>query len=195
MHTTSPAPYFFGYGSLVNTATHAYGDPQPARLKGWRRRWIQTGLREAAFLTAIPCPNSEIDGLIAAVPGANWAALDEREWAYDRLPASDAVSHGLAHPADISVYAVPMDRRATGPEKHPILLSYLDVVVQGYLDVFGRTGVEAFFATTDGWDIEVLNDRKAPRYPRAQPLCDALQALTDQHMQSIGVRVVQSETH
>ena len=121
--------------------------------------------------------------------------LFRSEWAYDRLPASDAVSHGLAHPADISVYAVPMDRRATGPEKHPILLSYLDVVVQGYLDVFGRTGVEAFFATTDGWDIEVLNDRKAPRYPRAQPLCDALQALTDQHMQSIGVRVVQSATH
>ena len=35
--------------------------------------------------------------------------------------------------------------------KTPILLSYLDVVVQGYLAEFGEAGVARFFASTDGW--------------------------------------------
>ncbi len=30
-------PYFFGYSSLVNLATHDFPDPRPATLRGWRR--------------------------------------------------------------------------------------------------------------------------------------------------------------
>jgi hypothetical protein len=184
------APYFFGYGSLVNTATHSYEDAQPARLKGWRRQWVQTGLREAAFLTAIRCGDSEIDGLIAAVPGADWAALDEREWAYDRLAATDAVSHGLCASTDVSVYAVPEERHAAGSEVHPVLLSYLDVVVQGYLQTFGEDGVAEFFATTGGWDVPVLDDRRNPRYPRHQYLTQQERTLTDAHLQSARARII-----
>ena len=50
------------------------------------------------------------------------------------------------------------------------MLSYLDVVVQGYLRTFGPDGADRFFATTDGWDTPILNDRKAPRYSRHQQL-------------------------
>ena len=88
-------PYFFGYGSLVNLSTHDFPDPRPARLKGWRRAWRHTDLRPVAFLTAIPDPDAEIDGMIAHVPGDDWAALDEREWAYDRILATHAVIHPL----------------------------------------------------------------------------------------------------
>uniref|UniRef100_UPI000A5B3968 DnaB-like helicase C-terminal domain-containing protein n=1 Tax=Leisingera sp. F5 TaxID=1813816 RepID=UPI000A5B3968 len=42
-------PYFFGYGSLVNAATHDFSDPQPAHLSGWRRAWRHTDLRPVAF--------------------------------------------------------------------------------------------------------------------------------------------------
>ncbi|MFW8594384.1 gamma-glutamylcyclotransferase family protein [Cribrihabitans neustonicus] len=164
------APYFFGYGSLVNTATHTYGDARPARLNGWRRTWAHTDLRDVAFLTAVPCAESTIDGLIAAVPGADWAALDEREFAYERLTASHAVSHDLKGVADISVYAVPQTAQRQGSEHHPILLSYLDVVLQGYLQVFGEQGVQDFIATTSGWEAPILDDRAAPRYPRHQRL-------------------------
>ncbi|MEO1425117.1 MAG: gamma-glutamylcyclotransferase family protein, partial [Pseudomonadota bacterium] len=64
-------PYFFGYGSLVNRATHAHDDAHPATLRGWRRMWRHTALRPVAFLTVVPAPGSRIDGLIAAVPGAD----------------------------------------------------------------------------------------------------------------------------
>ena len=76
-------------------------------LKGWRRAWKHTDLRPVAFLTAVPDPESEIEGMIAHVPKNDWAALDEREWAYDRIPATQSVTHPLTHDVEIAVYAVP----------------------------------------------------------------------------------------
>lgn len=184
------APYFFGYGSLVNTATHGYGNAQPARLKGWRRAWVHTDLREVAFLSAVPCADSEIDGLIAEVPGADWAALDEREFAYERLPASGFVRHGLSGSPEISVYAVAADKQNGVTARHPVLLSYLDVVLQGYLQVFGEEGVQEFAATTDGWNAPVLNDRSSPRYPRHQQLSREEQLFFDEVIGKTGARIL-----
>ncbi|MDK3019608.1 gamma-glutamylcyclotransferase family protein [Pseudodonghicola flavimaris] len=183
-------PYFFGYGSLVNSATHDFADPHPARLAGWRRAWRHTDLRQVAFLTAIPDPGSEIEGMIAHVPGGDWEALDQREWAYDRLPATAAVTHTLDREIEIAVYAVP-DRSRTGDDRrHPILMSYLDVVVQGYLREFGIAGAERFFATTDGWEAPILNDRAAPRYPRNQALSPRERQVVDDHLALLGATVV-----
>lgn len=186
-------PYFFGYGSLVNCATHDYPHPAPARLKGWRRAWAQTELRKVAFLTAVPDPECEIEGLIARVPGGDWQALDEREWAYDRVPASDAVSHPVEGVLDIAVYAVPDHRHSSESSDYPILLSYVDVVVQGYLREFGSAGADRFFATTEGWDLTILNDRAEPRYPRHQQLSADETAFVDERLAALGVRIVAAE--
>lgn len=176
------SPYFFGYGSLVNVATHDYRDTSPARLHGWQRAWVQTEHRGMAFLSAVPDAKSAIDGLIAAVPGADWQALDAREFAYERLQAIDDISHD--HPAarDIQVYAVPESPHNHIKPTYPVWLSYLDVVVQGYLQIFGEEGVAAFFASTHGWERPFVDDRKAPRYPRAQILTPQEQALVDHHL-------------
>ena len=67
--------WFFGYGSLVNRATHSYPQAQRARLHNWRRVWVRTAMREVVFLSIHPAPDHEIDGLIAAVPtptGQHW---------------------------------------------------------------------------------------------------------------------------
>ena len=183
-------PYFFGYGSLVNTATHSYLDPNPAKLHGWRRCWCHTPLRDISFLSATPDPDTTIEGLIAAVPDGDWQALDAREFAYERLPADKAVSHNMSNSPDISVYAVRQEHQKAGSKAHPILLSYLDVVVQGYLLVFGEAGVAAFFASTSGWEAPVLDDRAAPRYPRHQTLSGSERELVDHHLSLQGSRVI-----
>ena len=46
--------FFFGYGSLVNRATHDFPEAHPARVTGWRRAWRHTDLRPVAYLTAEP---------------------------------------------------------------------------------------------------------------------------------------------
>ena len=182
-------PFFFGYGSLVNRATHVFSDAHPARLRGWRRVWRHAALRPVAYLTAEPAPGVEIDGLIAHVPGNDWVALDERERAYVRNPVSGSVSHALARALEVSVYAIPHGRHGAPDAVHPVLLSYVDVVVQGYLREYGEAGVAAFFATTEGWDAPILDDRAAPAYPRAQRLTGDEQALVDTHLRAVGAKV------
>lgn len=181
-------PYFFGYGSLVNQSTHSYPNARHATLKGWRRAWVRTDAREVVFLTAVPAVGHQIDGLIAAVPDADWNALDARESGYQRISSDGKVTHVGGPVSAIAHYAVdPGDMRSDGP--HVILLSYLDVVVQGYLHEFGPAGVQAFFDTTDGWDTTIHNDRAAPVYPRAQALSAEETALVDQHLTRLAARV------
>jgi len=176
-------PAFFGYGSLVNLATHDYGDPRPAVLHGWRRIWRQTHLRKAAYLSVTPCPETTLHGVIARVPRANWVALDQREAAYQRHDVSLDIRHaGPAAPT--AVYQVRPEHVADAAD-HPILLSYIDVVVQGYLHMHGREGVAHFFETTDGWDTPILNDRANPIYPRHQSLSAQERAIVDDHLATV----------
>jgi hypothetical protein len=177
-------PHFFGYGSLVNRATHGYAPARPARLRGWRRMWRHTDLHSAPFLTAVPDPRSEIDGLVAPVPGGDWQALDAREFGYDRHDVTHLVSPA---PGMVQVYAVPEHRSAPPTVRLPIVLSYVDVVVQGYLREFGPEGARAFFATTDGWDGPLRDDRDAPLYPRHQRLDPAETAFVDAQLAALGV--------
>ncbi|NDK33898.1 gamma-glutamylcyclotransferase family protein [Rhodovulum sulfidophilum] len=106
-------PFFFGYGSLVNRATHGYRDAVRARISGWRRVWRHTPLRPVAYLTAKPAPGVTLDGLVAAVPGGDWTALDQREYAYDRHAVGKVVDHGLAARIDVHVYAIPEGLHST----------------------------------------------------------------------------------
>lgn len=180
-------PFFFGYGSLVNQATHDFPEAQKATLHGWKRLWQRTDLRQVAFLSAVPCTDTDIDGLIAHVPNDDWEALDQREWAYDRIKVTEQVSHPVTRALDIAVYSVPERHHATSEADYPILLSYLDVVLQGYLHEFGETGVTRFMQTTSGWETLILNDRAQPVYPRAQPIPDEQRAYVDEILRNAGL--------
>ncbi|QCO56665.1 gamma-glutamylcyclotransferase (plasmid) [Pseudorhodobacter turbinis] len=178
--------HFFGYGSLVNRATHSYPDAQAATLKGWRRTWIHTNTHPQSFLSVIRDPDCTIAGLVAHVPNGDWAALDTREIGYARHLDQAALGQ-TPHP--IQVYAVPPKNRAAS-DPHPILLSYIDVVIQGFLAEYGPQGAVDFFDTTTGWHTPILNDRDAPIYPRAQLLTAEETALVDESLREIGARII-----
>lgn len=174
--------YFFGYGSLVNRDTHHFDGVHLARLSGWHRKWRHTKRREVAYLTVVPDPDAEIEGLIAEVPELDWAALDKREDAYDRVAAAHQVSHPLPHAPQIVVYAIPESEHGVPGTSGPVLQSYIDVVVQGYLREFGEAGAQRFFETTHGWDVPVLADRETPLYPRHCRLSTTERAFVDDHL-------------
>jgi len=178
--------YVFGYGSLVNGATHD-ASLTPARLEGYRRVWHHTTLRDIAFLSIHEVPGAVIEGAVQAVPNADFAALDRREAGYRRLSAK---VYPTTDPC--VVYQVPPENRVDGAP-HALLLSYIDVVVAGFLEHFGVTGVTRFFETTDGWNVRVIDDRQTPRYPRHQPLHAQVKALTDANLDNLPVTMVQAE--
>lgn len=181
-------PCFFGYGSLVNRATHAYHGAARATANGWARTWCHAVGRDYANLTAIRVPDASIHGLIAGVPGSDWVALDARENAYERHLDTPNIAHERPETSEIAIYAIAPEAMAPPKEEHPILLSYLDVVVQGYLTEFGPGGPAHFFETTLGWDATVLDDRADPIYPRYQVLSVEERAITDLALDRLGVR-------
>lgn len=176
----------FGYGSLINLATHSMGRTNPATLSGWRRVWVHAAARPVAFLSIEPHATT-LHGRIIDVPDQDWATLDAREHAYLRHDINAQILHS-APPRDVVAYKADPAHIAPPSTAHPILLSYLDVVIAGCLDLMGDAGAEHFFDTTNGWG-PVLDDRTAPLYPRAQPLTPHIQRRVDDGLRALAVPV------
>lgn len=156
--------FCFGYGSLVNRDTHAFTPCDKVELIGWRRNWHHPvmGRRAVTSLSIEPDDTSTIKGLRAWVAPDQVADLDAREKGYARtnvplfMEAQDA-------PQITYVSRAPR----SGDKTYPILQSYLDAVLMGFLAEFGEAGVHHFVETTAGWDTPILRDRETPFYPRA----------------------------
>ncbi len=180
--------FIFGYGSLVNVATHDYGQAHHATLQGWRRVWQHTKLRDLAYLSAVPDEDSSIQGVVLDVPDAD-PALENREAAYGRADVSGLVSHKLGPDISVDVFAIEPGIHAPHSAASTLLLSYIDVVVQGYLREMGEAGVARFFESTDGWGGRIIDDRAAPLYPRHQVLTREEIALTDHWLTRLAAQV------
>ncbi len=178
--------FVFGYGSLVNCATHTYTQPHKARLRGWRRQWVSSVSHHVTFLSVRSCDQDAIDGLIANVPDNDWAALDRRESGYARQILDTAIiSHTHPDRPPIQMYKAREPLNVPAPDAPPILLSYLDTVIAGFLEIYGEPGVARFFASTDGWDAPILHDRADPIYPRAVPLTKEVETLVNEFLGSL----------
>lgn len=186
---------YFGYGSLVNRGTLAAGVVAaiPARLNGWRRSWrprpdlgptpgvtLPRGLTPA-LLSAHRAEGSAIDGLLLIDLAVNLPVIDAREFRYHRRDITlaeltfDAAQIELAAGLELDpgtrlhVYEARSEHPETvGPS--PILRSYLDAVMQGFLREFGEEGVHRFVAETGAFHLPIHEDRHQPLYPRAVTL-------------------------
>ena len=189
----------FGYGSLVNADTLAPGTRAVrVRVTGWRRAWRHSGLTafgRRCTLTVYPDPDSAINGVVIAQPVDSLPALDQREGQYTR----HAVEAGAAERLDPRpdgwpapfVYVGNDEHRRPGDADHPIMLSYLDVVIAGFLRTFGASGADHFLQTTDDWHVPVLDDRTAPRYPRALSLSASERDRVDRCLDELAIVPVQ----
>lgn len=178
---------YFGYGSLVNLGSlrTPYISAHRATLKGWKRTWlarpqvqgsfaVDDGL---AFLSVVPDAAAEIDGLLIIDHASSLPALDEREVMYQRTPlaAEELKFHDEAPAPDNQFLYVADEPPAT--EQTHILRSYLDVVMQGYLQHYDEAGLRRFFDTTLHFSTPIREDRDTPLYPRATNLSAAEKSL------------------
>ena len=150
----------------------------------------ETSYRKATFLSIALAPDARIQGLTALVQGGDWQALDAREAGYERREAAHQITHDLAQQVPCAVYTIPQSKAAEErPSSAPILLSYLDVVLQGFMQIYGEAGARGFMDTTDHWTRPVLDDRAAPLYPRHQKLEDRQRQLVDTLCKDYGLTV------
>ncbi len=163
---------FFGYGSLVNelTLSKKY-DIQPGKVQNWKREWkhcVDTPFGRVCALTASRARDALIDGVFIRCNELELSQFDEREIGYVRvnIVRSDAVCWSDSLPDRLYIYTSGVESYRVGDLHYPIWLSYVEVVIYGYLQRFGEAGVDRFIESTDGWAAPIIDDRQNPRYPR-----------------------------
>ena len=175
-----PIVGYFGYGSLVNedTLRTKYIASIPATLLNWQRMWdIPIGKNfddlDISLLTSRPVEKSITTGVIVFDRASNLPQVDERETNYDRHKLN---LDGLNSPVDLSnipcdFYVYEAQKNPALPDpRPPILQSYLDAVLQGFLRIYGNKGVEDFVNDTANFHTPILQDRDTPKYPRSVQL-------------------------
>jgi len=191
---------YFGFGSLVNQATLRtnYIDAIPTRLAGWRRHWqgrSHNADDHGALLSIHPHEKGELFGMLVVDHLENLPLVDERESGYSRVEINTDVLklsfeghklHTVADlPAHLYVYV------AKTPEVEgthlPLLQSYTDAVMQGYLREYGQFGLSHFIETTIGFNRAIVRDRQHPRYARAVDLPAVQADLFDGILRDAGV--------
>ncbi|MBX2883989.1 MAG: gamma-glutamylcyclotransferase [Granulosicoccus sp.] len=190
---------YFGYGSLVNRDTRPEGESAVnASLYGWQRSWSHRVNERPPLpygctsLTVEPVPHSrdinsaKIEGVLVRIAKSDLAELDKRERGYQRLHLSaDHFDLPSGHDCDeVVIYrSLPENRQAAG-DQYPILQSYIDCVMAGYVSRFGESGLRRMVQTTIGWEGAILNDRLQPLYPRHVRIDQAQMAYFDQQINS-----------
>lgn len=178
---------YFGYGSLVNRATHRTSivEAVPARLKGWVRCWVprpEPRMHEVPLLSVRRSNGAATEGLLVFDRIENLPAIDERERSYRRVPLDALdIDHGRDDLPDcpVHVYEVPSDEALSfGRQRIP--LSYLDAVLQGFLAEHGEAAVRRFVVETERFEIGILDDRASPIYSRPVLLSEAERAFFDE---------------
>ena len=188
---------YFGYGSLVNRDTHrtAIFGAVRASVRGWRRHWQGRPHHSENPLSLLSVraendPDHELPGLLVFDRMENLSALDEREFNYHRRtvdPEGITVSNDLAF--DVPVYIYEGKPEIAPDTGHAILQSYLDAVLQGYRQEYGREAVRGFIADTHAFDnTPIIRDRHAPRYMRNVTLAEEEAELFDNALAAHGVK-------
>lgn len=188
---------YFGYGSLVNRFTHRtqiHGAAQ-ASVRGWRRYWQGRPRFTDAPISLLSVkaetdPLHDLPGLLVFDRMENLAALDEREFNYDRRSLSaDAITASVDLPGDLPVYIYEGRPEELIDTDHAILQSYLDAVLQGYLLEYGADAVRRFILDTHAFDDRsIIRDRDAPRYVRSVQLTPEQAKMFDEALAFHGVR-------
>lgn len=163
--------YIFCYGSLVNKESrHKTGGTilvGAARVAGLQRAW-NIRITDKTGLGAVFAENSACNGVIVSVTAEELAKFDERELPelYKRVSLSpEQISFlGSEKPASGTFWVYIAKKSELADKENPILQSYLDVVLTGFLD-FGQAFAEEFIRSTAGWK-NIENDRARPRYSK-----------------------------
>ena len=161
--------WIFGYGSLICADSRARtgftGDALPVIVQGLQRHWSVALARDDLSAVGVSSgnPDAETGGVLFSLSEQEFAEFDRREAEYQRQqlsPSSVQPLNGKSLPeGQFWVY-----KPHPSDSPHPIPQSYLDVILNGCLNI--STDFATHFIRHTGQWKPRLDDRHQPRYPR-----------------------------
>jgi len=166
--------FIFGYGSLISEEsrkkTGLSKKSYIAKLNGFKREWnIKIHEAKATALGIIKNSESFCNGIIFEIPEKEIKNFDKRENKYYSRIEIDPNSLNIKefpNIQNIKIWVYVTKKPTTPTKDFPILLSYIDVVLNGCLKI-NENFAKDFINTTSNWKY-TENDRNNPRYPRAE---------------------------
>lgn len=164
--------YIFGYGSLIcadsRSRTGLTTPAHPIEVKGIARSWSLHAPDSNATVVSAHLDESAIcNGVYFSVDDFNLSLFDERERGYQRVKISWKDVLPLSEqplPNEGTLWTYVGHEVAKPCKEKPILQSYLDVILNGCLDIH-PSFAQRFTELTGNWE-NLLNDRHKPEYVR-----------------------------
>ncbi len=164
--------YIFGYGSLIcadsRSRTGITATAHPIEVEGISRKWsVHTPEWEATALNAHIDDRAECNGVYFQVDLENLQLFDLREQGYKRIALNWSKVKPLSNqplPTDGTLWVYVGNNVSFPTTQKPIMHSYLDVILNGCLDISPEFA-QRFTQLTDQWQ-HLVNDRASPEYPR-----------------------------
>ena len=176
--------YIIGYGSLMERDSRTKTNPaayrvEPVMIKGFQRIWGHNGKNyKTTFLTIIEKQDSYVNAVFYPLSIQGLQKLDQREKSYCRVKVETNHLNFYGRKVKVSnanfwVYAANPDRLQEPSETHPIAQSYVDIFLNGCMQIQQEYKIETFakdcVETTSGWSEHWVNDRVHARRPFQLP--------------------------
>ena len=188
-----------GYGSLMNSDSRSRHSGIPhdgveVEVFGFERGWIT---RSEPELQTYVGAYQKKDGWLNAqlVPTHLDPALQKREQDYRFTPVTiDQLNFELAD--DLTERLIEWIKQRDiwiceslkvefSSADYPVHQSYIDTCLAGCLELGGEAAARRFIDSTTGWQHHRVNDREAPRYPRAAVVNPAYFAVIDRLLENL----------
>jgi hypothetical protein len=199
--TSARLQYIFGYGSLIDRESRMGTWPDaefalPAVVTGIARGWFdQTAVPSwsPTYLGAVSDPAAECNGVLFPVTPTEFDSFVKREAGYDLTqldPSQVAMLDGGSTPLDGDIWYFANREKRFQSSKHPIVQSYVDVCLDGCLEVEAiyplakqANFAKQFIKTTSHWGTPWINDRIFPWRPFVHvPRASAIDSLIQESL-------------
>jgi hypothetical protein len=141
-------------------------------------------------LTIVAQHRTSVKGILIPTTAAELKAIDIREIGYVRGDIERRNLSATTTPLSGSLvtYFSRDEHLRPGSAEYPIWRSYVDYILAQYIEAFGPASASLFISETVGWEAPMLDDRSAPKYPRAKSLSPRIRATIDEALAVAGIR-------
>lgn len=181
MRLAENKPLVLGYGSLMSSdSRRRFSNIEHhglmVQVTGYKRAWITRSLEEQqTYVGALPDERGSLNAQLIAADMDPALAEREKDYQFERVPASQIVSHLASEQAtalqdflnDKRVYICRSLASYPAEADFPIHRSYVDTCMAGCLEAGGEAAARAFVEQTGHWNQHLVDDRHNPQYPRA----------------------------